>query len=66
MTSPDDRLSQSFEPFVERVAKTNLVLINSKMHQIFGRYFGTVVMDDGESIEVEGLVDFAEEHYARW
>jgi len=67
LTSPDDRLSLSFEPFVERVAKTNLLVINSEVHQIFGRYFGTVTLDDGESIDIEEvLVGFAEEHFARW
>jgi hypothetical protein len=33
---------------------------------MFGRYSGRVVTDDGETIPVEGLVGFAEEHQARW
>jgi hypothetical protein len=66
MRSPDDRLNLRFEPFVERVAKTNLLIINSEVHQIFGKYFGTAILDDGEAINLEGLVGFAEEHYARW
>jgi hypothetical protein len=66
LSSADDRLSLTFEPFVERVARTNLVIIRSEVHQMFGRYGGRVELDDGERVEFEGLVGFAEEHYARW
>ena len=66
MTDPDGRLDLVFTPFVERVAKTNLLVITSRVHQMFGRYTGQVQADDGEIIELNGLVGFAEEHHARW
>lgn len=66
MVAPDGRLDMTFTPFVERVAATNLLLITSKVHQLFGRYSGHVITDGGERIEVAGLVGFAEEHHARW
>ncbi|HTP11044.1 MAG TPA: DUF2804 domain-containing protein [Anaerolineae bacterium] len=66
MSSPDGRLYLVFTPFVERVAKTNLLLIASEVHQMFGRYHGTVVADDGEAIQLNGLIGWAEEHHARW
>jgi hypothetical protein len=66
MTAPDGRLDLEFVPFVERVAKTNLVVLSSEVHQMFGRYRGTVMADDGECIRLDGLVGFAEEHHARW
>ena len=66
MASPDGRLELELAPFMERVATTNLLLITSEVHQIFGRYRGTVRTDDGESIHLDGLVGFAEEHHARW
>jgi hypothetical protein len=66
MTTPDGRLDLTFEPFLERVAKTQLLLIASEVHQIFGRYYGSLVVDDGERINLDGLIGFAEEHYARW
>jgi hypothetical protein len=66
MTTPDRRLDLTFEPFLERVAKTQLLLIASEVHQIFGRYSGSVVADDGEKIRLDGMIGFAEEHYARW
>jgi hypothetical protein len=66
MSSPEGRLQLEFTPFVERVARTNLLLIASEVHQMFGRYRGTVVADDGETIRIDGLIGWAEEHHARW
>ena len=62
----DGRLDLEFVPFLERVAKTNLLVITSAVHQMFGRYRGTVRADDGEVIAIDGLIGFAEEHHARW
>ncbi len=60
------RLDLTFAPFKERVAATNLGIIASEVHQIFGRYSGTLVTDDGEKIAIRDLIGFAEEHHARW
>jgi hypothetical protein len=48
------------------VAKTDLKVITSEVHQMFGRYTGKVVSDEGKTIPVDGLVGFAEEHHAKW
>ncbi len=66
MTAPDGRLDLVFTPFVERVASTNLLVITSQVHQMFGRYAGVVQTDTGESISIDGLIGFAEEHHAHW
>ena len=66
MTAPDGRLALEFVPFVERVAKTDLQVLSSEVHQMFGRYHGTVQADDSEVIRLDGLVGFAEEHHAKW
>ena len=60
------RLDLLFTPFKERLATTKLGIIDSEVHQMIGRYTGTVVSDDGEEIQIDGLIGFAEEHYARW
>lgn len=62
----EDRLDLVFEPFVERVAKTNLGLLSSEVHQLFGRYSGRVVLDGGQVIMLDGITGFAEEHRAKW
>jgi hypothetical protein len=42
------------------------LIIDSEVHQIFGRYSGYVISDDGEKIFIDGLMGFAEDHQARW
>ncbi len=66
LISDDGRLNLHFHPILERVARTPLVVIDSEVHQLFGRYTGQVVADDGEIIAIEGLLGWAEEHRARW
>ncbi len=62
----EGRLDLTFTPFKERLAKTNLGVIRSEVHQMFGRYNGTAVSDQGERIAVKDLIGFAEEHRAAW
>ena len=62
----DGRLALTFTPFKERLAKTNLGIIFSEVHQMFGRYNGKAVTDDGETINIKDLIGFAEEQHARW
>ena len=59
-------LDLQFTPFVERVAESNLLVIVSEVHQMFGYYSGTVHADGGETIRLDHLIGFAEEHHARW
>lgn len=66
MASSDGRLDLEFVPFTERVARSNVVLVTSEVHQMFGHYHGTLMTDEGEAIEVRDVVGFAEEHHARW
>jgi hypothetical protein len=61
-----DRLDLEFVPFVDRTARTDLKLIFSEVHQMFGHYSGWVKTDGGERIQLSDLIGFAEEHQARW
>ena len=65
-SDPEGRLDLTFTPFKERVAQTNLGIIFSEVHQMFGRYNGKAVADNGEAIQIKDLIGFAEEHHARW
>lgn len=65
-TDTEGRLRLVFAPFKERVATTRLGIIDSEVHQMFGRYNGTAVTDGGETVEIRDLIGFAEEHRARW
>jgi hypothetical protein len=65
-TMRSDRVDLTFTPFLERVAKTNLLVVQSEVHQMFGRYTGEVIDDGGGAVHIEGLVGWAEQHNARW
>lgn len=61
-----DRIDLTFTPFLDRTAKTNLLVIRSEVHQMFGHYEGTFADDSNADVRIEGLVGWAEEHQARW
>lgn len=62
----EGRLDLAFTPFKDRTARTNLGIIFSEVHQMFGRYNGRAILDDGSPLEIHNLAGFAEEHHARW
>jgi len=66
LVSDDERLTLTFTPFLERVSKVNLAAIAMEGHQMFGRYRGVLIADDGERIALDELIGWAEEHRARW
>lgn len=65
-TQSSERVDLRFSPFFERVAKTNLLVVKSEVHQLIGRFSGTVTADDGEALPVEGMVGWVERQEARW
>ncbi|MFX3635588.1 MAG: DUF2804 domain-containing protein [Candidatus Pristimantibacillus sp.] len=65
-TSHTDQVVLTFEPLYERIAKTNALIIQSEVHQMIGKFSGTVFTDDGEKLEVKDLIGWAEDHHARW
>jgi|CXWL01.1.fsa_nt_gi hypothetical protein len=60
------RVDLKFVPFYERVAKAKTGALSSEVHQMFGRYTGTVVPDTGETIAIADVFGWIEEHKARW
>jgi len=65
-TAGSDRVSLAFEPLFERTAATKAVVVRSEVHQMIGRFRGSVVAEDGERIAFEGLLGWAEDHVASW
>ena len=65
-TDAENRIDLVFTPFKERIATTNLGIITSEVHQMFGCYNGKIISDDGDTIQIKNLVGFAEEHNAKW
>ena len=65
-TQSSERIDLQFIPFFERIAKTNLLIVRSEVHQLIGRFSGTVIPDDGVALSLEGMIGWVESHEARW
>lgn len=65
-TSNDQRFEMNFIPILDRSDFTSIGLISSDQHQVFGRFTGTAILDDGTNIEVNNLLGFAERVANRW
>lgn len=66
MTSDDGRFEMEFVPVLDRASCTDVKLIKSDQHQVFGRFTGTAVLDDGTRLEVKDLMGFAEKVENKW
>lgn len=53
--SSDRRFDIRFEPFYDHFSKGRCLLMNSRRHQVFGKLYGTVYLDDGRGIKVDGM-----------
>ena len=49
-------LAIQFFPFYERIAKTDLLILKSEDHQLFGRFSGTIEIDTGKTIQFKDIV----------
>ena len=65
-TSDDGRFEMEFAPVIDRASCTDVKLIKSDQHQVFGRFTGTAVLDDGTRLEVRDLMGFAEKVENKW
>ena len=53
ITSSDNRFEGIFTPVLDRNALTDLKLIISDQHQVFGKLNGKAILDDGTVIEMK-------------
>ena len=65
-TSNDNRLNLTFEPILDRYANSNALIIKSTQHQVFGRFSGTVILDEGKELRIKDFLGFAEKVDNRW
>lgn len=65
-TSSDKRFEMDFVPIIDRSDKTNFIVLKSEQHQVFGRFTGTAVLDDGTKIHVKDFLGFAEKVINKW
>ncbi|MBR5560740.1 MAG: DUF2804 domain-containing protein [Clostridia bacterium] len=65
-TSDDGRFEMDFVPVLNRASCTDVKLIKSDQNQVFGRFTGTAVLDDGTKVYVKDLMGFAEKVENKW
>lgn len=65
-TSSDKRFEMDFIPILDRAAKTSLGVLCSDQHQVFGRFTGKAVLDDGTEIVLKDFLGFAEKVRNKW
>ena len=65
-SSDDGRFAMDFVPILDRAACTDFKLLKSDQHQVFGRFTGKAVLDDGTVITVRDFIGFAEKVENKW
>ena len=65
-TSDDGRFEMKFVPVLDRASCTDVGVIKSDQHQVFGKFSGKAVLDDGKVIEVKDFPGFAEKVENKW
>ena len=65
-TSDDGRFEMDFVPLMDRASNTDFKVLGSDQHQVFGRFTGTAVLDDGTRLAVKDLMGFAEKVMNKW
>ncbi len=65
-TSDDGRFQMDFEPILDRAAKIDFKLLLSDQHQVFGRFSGKAILDNGQTVTVRKMAGFAEKVHNKW
>lgn len=65
-TSSDSRFEMDFVPVYDNYTEVKLLVINNHCHQVFGRFTGKAVLDDGKVVEVKDMMAFAEHAVNQW
>lgn len=62
----DERFVFRAEPLYDNFTQTHIAWVNNKCHQVFGRWTGYVVLDDGSRLDIPPFVAFCEHADNRW
>ena len=54
--SSDERLEGDFVPIFDRSARTDMKVIMTDQHQVFGRFTGKAVLDDGKLVDIKDFL----------
>jgi hypothetical protein len=66
VTDPGGRLALELTPRYDKHSATNLGLLATETHQVFGTWSGSFTTDDGRTLTFDRVQGFAEESRSRW
>ena len=65
-TSDDGRFEMTFEPVLDRASNTDFIILGSDQHQVFGKFTGTAILDDGTEVHIKDFMGMAEKVMNKW
>lgn len=65
-TSSDGRFECDFTPIIDRHSNANILVISSNQHQVFGKFDGRIILDNGKEIKLKNFLGFAEKVKNKW
>jgi hypothetical protein len=66
VSDPSGQLSVELSPRFDKHSATNLGVLATQTHQVFGTWRGSFTADDGRTVAFDNLQGFAEESRSRW
>ena len=66
IVSNDGRFDMTMVPLLDRDAICDLSKGGSLQHQVFGRFTGKAVLDDGTVLQIKDFFGFAEDVINNW
>ncbi len=63
--SKDGKVNLTFNPILDRNSYTNIWILKSLQHQVFGKFEGTIEVDN-KKIQVKDMIGFAERVENKW
>ena len=66
ISSNDKRFEMTFTPLINRSSLTDIKILISDQNQVFGKFNGFLVLNDGKKIEVKDFLGFIERVRNKW
>ncbi|WFR57051.1 DUF2804 domain-containing protein [Anaerocolumna sp. AGMB13025] len=66
ITTEDNRLDLTFSPIYDRKFDLSAVILATNQNQVFGKFTGTAVFDDGRTVYIHDFLGFAEHVKNKW
>lgn len=65
-SSDDGKFNLTMTPIYDNYTEMNFLIAHNRCHQVFGKFNGTVFLDDGKVLEITDMVAFCEMAHNRW